>query len=96
MSNLAMWSVIVGFFLPAVIAVIQQPTWSQPVRAIVTFVVSLVAGAGTAYFNGDLTAADWVSASLIILVSAISIYKGLYQPTGVGPAIETATSPKAA
>lgn len=94
MSNLAMWSVVVGFFLPAVIAVIQQPTWSQGVRAAVTFVVALVAGAGTAYFNGDLSGADWVSASLIILVSSIAIYKGLYQPTGIGPKIETATSKK--
>jgi len=94
MSNLAMWSAVVGFFLPAVIAVIQQPTWSQGVRAAVTFLVSIVAGAGTAYFTGDLNGVDWVSATLIILVSAISVYKGLYQPTGIAPKIETATSKK--
>lgn len=94
MTNLAMWSLVVGFFLPPVVAIIQQPKWSQTVRALVTFVVAVVAGAGTAYFNGDLNGKDWVTSTLVVLVAAISVYKGLYQPTGIAPKIEAATSPK--
>lgn len=92
MSNLAMWSMVVGFFLPMVIAVIQQPSWSQQVRALVTFGVCVVAGAGTAYFNGDFNTADIASAILVTLVTAISVYKGLMGPTGIAPKIEAATS----
>lgn len=92
MSNLAMWSLIVGFLLPPAIAVVQQPRWSEPVRAIVMFVVCLIAAAGTAYFQGDLTGRRWIQAALLIVVATIATFKGLWKPTRVAPEIEAATS----
>jgi len=92
-TNFAMWSLIVGFFAPPVIAIVQQQKWSNAFRAVVTFVLALVAGAGTAYFQGDLTGKRFVEASLIILVAAISTYHGFWKPTEIGPKIEKATSP---
>lgn len=89
-----MWALIVGFFAPPVIAIIQQQKWSNAVRASVTFVLALVAGAGTAYFQGDLTGKRFVEATLVILVSAISTYHGFWKPTGIGPKLEKVTSPK--
>ena len=88
-----MWALIVGFFAPPVIAVIQQQKWSNAVRAAVTFVLALVAGAGTAFFQGDLTGKRFVEASLVILVAAISTYHGFWKPTGIGPRVEELTSP---
>ena len=93
MSNLEMWALIVGFFLPPAIAIVQQPTWSEPVRAIVTFLVCAVAAAGTAYFQGDLTSRRFVEAGLVILVTTIATFKGFWKPTKVAPEIEAATSP---
>jgi len=87
-----MWALIVGFLLPPAIAIVQQPSWTEPVRAIVTFIVCLVAGAGTAYFQGDLTGRRWVEASLVTLVATIATFKGLWKPTRVAPEIESATS----
>ena len=96
-SNLVMWGLIVGFFMPPLLAIVQQPGWSQPMRSIVMFAASLFAGVGTVYFNGgfDLSEPDRVVTTiLVVMVTAISTYKGLWQATGIAPKIESATSPK--
>jgi hypothetical protein len=88
-----MWSLIVAFITPPVLAIIQQPTWTQPVRAGVMFVFAIILGLGTAYFTDSFNGEDIVTSVLIVLVAAISAYKGFWQPTGIAPKIETATSP---
>ena len=52
-SNVLMWAGIVGFFMPVLLAIVQQPTWSAPLRSIVMFVASIVAAVGTVYFTND-------------------------------------------
>ena len=91
MSNLQLWSLIVGFFTPPVLAIIQQGGWSSRVRAVVAFGAALVAGAGTAYFQGDLTGRRFVEAALVVLVAAIATYQSFWKPTGVAPAIQKVT-----
>lgn len=93
MTNLMMWSLIVGFFMPPVQAVIQQTNWSSQVRAGVNFVACAIAGAGVAFFQGDFTGRRFVESALVVLVTTIAVYKGTWQPTGVAPTIEKATSP---
>lgn len=92
MSNLVMWNLVVGFVLPMLIAVLQQPRFSKQSRAIITAVVCALGGAGTAYFNEDFQAGDVVGSILIVAVATITFYKGFFQPTGVSGAIESATS----
>lgn len=91
MTNLAMWATIVGFLAPPVIAIIQQSKWSNRVRAVVTFLLALVAGAGTAYFQGDLTGKRFVEAAMIVFVAAIAAFYGFWKPTGVAPKVEETT-----
>ena len=92
MTNLMMWSLIVGFFMPPVQAIIQQTTWSSQLRAGVNFVACAVAGIGVAYFQGDFTGRRFIESALVILVTTIAVYKGTWKPFGVAPAIEKATS----
>ena len=94
MSNSAMFALIIGFLLPLLVAVFQQPRWSDPIRAAVALLVSLLAGAGTAYFAGDLglRPETLVTDTLIIFVAAIAAYRGWWKPTGIAPAIEKVTS----
>lgn len=93
MNTLQVWSLVLGFLVPPILAVIQQPKWSQQVRSLVTFGFALLVGFGNVWLNGDLSkAADWTSAILIVLISAISTYKGFWKPSGIAPAIETKTS----
>lgn len=93
MTNLMMWSLIVGFFMPPVQAVIQQTHWSSRVRAGVNFVACAVAGAGVAFFQGEFTGRRFVESGLVVLVTTIAVYKGTWKPSGIAPAIEEATSP---
>jgi Co/Zn/Cd efflux system component len=88
-----MWAGIVGFFLPQVIAVVQQPGWSNALRSIITFMASIVAAIGTVLIqNNGWSWHDWVSSTLLILVTAIATYHGLWKPTKIAPKIEAKTS----
>lgn len=92
MTELEMWSAIVGFLLPPVLSVIQQTGWSPRLRAVVAFVGCLVAAAGTVLIQGGWTWERWVEASLLTLVTALATYRNLWKPTGISPAIEQKTN----
>lgn len=92
MSNLQMWSLIVGFFLPPVLAIVEQTRWSNPLRAIVAFAACAIAGAGTAYFQGDLTGRRFVEAGLVVLVTGLATYQSFWKPSGIAAAIESHTN----
>lgn len=94
MTNIQMWALIVGFFLPPVIALVQQPGWSNRVRSVVAFVACAVAGAGTAYFQGDLTGRRFVEAGLVVLVTSMATFRNFWKTTGITPTIEEATALK--
>jgi uncharacterized membrane protein len=96
-SNILMWAGIVGFFMPPLLSIVQQPGWSQPLRAIVMFVASIVAALGTVYFTTGtdaFTRDNLITTVLVVMVTAIATYKGLWTPTQISPKIEVATSPK--
>lgn len=90
-SNLFLWSAVVGFFVPPITDFLKRQSWSSEIKGIVSFAVSVVAGVGTAYFNGDLTGKDTITAVLIVLVSSQFFYRNLFRPTGISNAISKAT-----
>ena len=92
MSNLEMWALVVGFLLPPALSIVIQTGWSAQVQAVVAFLACALAGAGTAFFQGDLTGRRFVEAGLVVLVTTIATYKGFWKPTEVSPTIEKATS----
>lgn len=95
LTDAAMWAIIVGFLTPPVLSILQRPTWAEHWRAILTFVWCSVTGTVTAYFAGGFTGKSVVTSILLVMVTAISTYKGLWKPTGISPKIEGATSPNA-
>jgi hypothetical protein len=92
MSNLVQWSAIVAFVIPLVLSVLNQSKWSSQVKAGLFFAVSLVAAAGTAYFQGDLTGKRWLDSAIVIVPAAAAIYHGFWKPVGLAPAIEQKTN----
>jgi hypothetical protein len=98
MTNLQMWSLIVGFVMPPVQAILQQQHWPNRIRALLNFVLCAVVALGITYFKGGIDFHNWISSALVVLVTAIASYHGLWKPTDVAPAIEakTSTAPPAA
>jgi hypothetical protein len=92
MSDAQMWALIVGFVAPLLIAVLQRPTWPDWLRSLVTVCFCAIAGTGTVYFTGNLTGRSILSATLLVFVTSIAAYKGLWKPTSVAPRIEAKTS----
>lgn len=88
-----MYSLLAGFFLPPVLAIIQQRQWSDQLRAGVAFLACLLVGAGVAYFQGDLTGRRFVTGALVVMVTGLSTYRNFWKPTGIAPTIEEKTSP---
>lgn len=93
MDNAQMFAVIIAFFIPPVLALVQQPTWPDWLRSALMFVVAVAVGTGTLYFAGTLAFDTGLATNiLLVLVTAIGVYHGFYKPTGIAPAIEHATS----
>lgn len=93
MSNLEMYALVVGFLMPLLLAVIIQSHWSSGLKATLAFGACLVAAAGTVYFQQpDWDWHDWIGSSLLVLVTAIASYKGVWKPTGISDGIETNTN----
>lgn len=89
---LVLWSTVVGFALPPVIAVLMQARWRPAVKGGVAFVACLVAAAGTVWLQGDLRrGGDLTLGFLLVFSGAIATYRLYWRPTGIVPAIERAT-----
>lgn len=91
MTNLAMWSLIVGALTPPLVAIIQQPRWAGWVRSTVMIAAAAVDGVGVAYFQGDFTGKRLLDAALVAGVAIIAAYHGIWKPSGIAPKIENAT-----
>ncbi|UDL16237.1 membrane protein [Microbacterium phage Kozie] len=92
MTDAAMWAVIVGFFVPVVINFIVSATWSAATKAAVAFVVSAIAGAGTAFFTGAYAGLGIPSAILLTFVVAIASYSQFWKQ--VAPTMQRGAADK--
>lgn len=93
-TNMIMWSAVVGFFLPAGIAVINRQRWRSEYKGICAFVICMIAAAGTAFFNGDLREVkDIATAALVVVFTAMGSYRIFWGPqaTNIAPRIEAKT-----
>jgi hypothetical protein len=92
LSNLAMWSLIVGALTPPLVAVIQRPKWSGTARTFFMLLAATVDGVVVAWLEGNLDFARFTNSALVAGVAIITAYYGIWKPTGVAPKIEKATS----
>lgn len=83
MSNLEMWAILSGFFLPIVIARIQSAQWSDETRAVAGFAVCLVAGVAQVYLQNLLIWTDIVRTLLFTMMAAYIFYLAFWKPLGI-------------
>jgi len=98
MSDLELWSVVIGTVLPGLVAVVNRLAWAGWVKGLVALGSSLLMAVGTAWLHGVLTqtsftAGTWVHSALFVTVSTFGAYRLLWHPTGWAQAIEQATEP---
>lgn len=94
LSDLDIWNILVGFFLPVAVSVIKQPRWSKPVKTIAAFVVFVIVGFITAWLAGVLDGATIIRCILVVALSALTFYNSFWKPLGADAKITHATSPR--
>ena len=88
MTDQKMWTIVVSFFLPWIIAVVVKQGWTAVVKGWISFGMCLAVALGDAFFSGALTGRGIVSSLLLVVVVCVTSYKGLWKPTGIAEAIE--------
>lgn len=91
MTDLEMWSLLVGVLAPFVAATVNRSTWPGWAKVIVVIVTSTIAGALTAQLAGELTGGTWLHSALVVGVAAVGSWRLIWHPSGIGPAWERAT-----
>lgn len=85
-------ALIVGFFLPLILAIPIQGHWPDSLRTLFSVAAYAAAGAITAAAAGKLTGQTFWQSTLEILALGVIGYKGVWQPSGLAPAIESRTN----
>lgn len=90
-SNLELFSALVGTGLPAVVAAVNRTAWPSEAKAFVALLLSILAGAGTAWFSGQFDPTDVVRSILIVFTMAVVTYNTFWRTSGIAGQIERAT-----
>jgi hypothetical protein len=94
LTPLAAYSLLVGFLLPLVIALFQQPRFPRSARLGITFGMCIVAGSLTVWLTpAEANGRNLIGSILTIALAAVSFYDKVWKPTAAR--IEAATSPGA-
>lgn len=80
--------------LPPLVALINQRRWPAQVKGLVALLVCLAYALVAALMRSDdaLSFADWRDTALTVAGSAFAAYQLWWRPSGLAPAIESATS----
>lgn len=92
-SSLDMWSALVGFFLPVLVAKIQSEKWRNEVRIAVGIAACAVAALVTAYFQNKLNLHNFSESVITIFLMTKASYIAVWKPSGVTKTLERNTSP---
>lgn len=91
-TNAELWASALGFVLPPVIAIVNQPRWSGAVKTIFMLLVATGDGLGSSYFAGSFSGKSIVTCVLLAAVAIGVAYHTVWKPGGIAPGIERATS----
>jgi peptidoglycan/LPS O-acetylase OafA/YrhL len=81
-----------GVAMPFLIALVNQSSWGPKLRGIVAFGLCLGAAALLCALHGTLTFDNWRATAILVTGAALVMYHALWKPSGLAPAIESATS----
>jgi hypothetical protein len=85
-------ALLVGFFLPLLLAIPIQSHWPTELKALFSVAAYAAAGAVTAAATGELTGKTFWQTTLEILVLGVVGYQGVWKPINLAPKIEALTN----
>jgi cytochrome c biogenesis factor len=87
-------SALIGVGLPLVAALLKQDHFSKRTNTLIAIAVAVVAAIVTTAAKGQLSLQNIVGSFTAVYTVAIAFYHGLWNPTGLEPALKTRTSHK--
>lgn len=90
-NNIYLYSAIVAAIMPALQAMVNRQSWSSEAKGGAAIAVSVMLGAGTAFFSGNWDSTDITRSVLIVFFLGQVSYQTFWKPTRLGPMIEDAT-----
>lgn len=91
-TPLGQWTLVLGFVMPLLIAIIQHCNWPKNVKAFIAFMACLSAAAIQLGIEGKFSAGNWAQSGLSVAALCIAFFHGFWKPLGVADAVEKATS----
>lgn len=82
--------------MPPLIAVVNQPRFPAAVKGLVALLACLVAALVIQWVRGPIDLHTWRNTAVVVTLSALTLYRVWWQPSGIAPAIEAVTSGRGA
>lgn len=84
-------AVLVGAFIPLVMAVLNRAAWSSEVKSLISFIIICAVGVGTALLMGMRELEAIVATTAGVYALSQVAYRGVWKPTGINDQIESST-----
>lgn len=95
MTNTDIWTLIVGFFLPLLFAIIVQTDWSASLKQVITFIAYMACAVFIWFFVNDKAQFDgwrgYVNVFVHVILGGLTGYFTLWRRT-VAPKVEAETN----
>lgn len=91
LTTLDRWSMLVGVFLPLIIAAVNRTMWPGAVKLVVSALLCVFASFVTVYLVGQWNGRDVVGSLILVATFSYASYHWAWKPSGVAPAVERAT-----
>jgi high-affinity Fe2+/Pb2+ permease len=95
MTDLQLYSALVGLLLPLLTAIVVQQDWSTALKAIANAALSFVAAVVLTYTQGDLDGdhiRQLFMSFMLVFVPSLATYLGFWKPSAVAPKLNNATN----
>lgn len=87
-------SAVIGFFLPPLIAVIQNLHWKTSFKTLIAFLVYVAVSIIKLSVEQRLDWSHFQLTFLLIMFTSVAAFQGGWKPSGIALAIEKATTTK--
>ena len=86
--NIEIWSGLVGFFLPILVAWLNRTNWENWKKALIALASAVLGGTVTALLNHNFNGANWLTALGVVFTSSQAFYHLWWKNSAITDYIE--------